>query len=273
MVLEHLRNSPKKSTRKLSQETGPSQRSVLRILHRNHLHPYKVHLAQGLHGDDMDRRQEFCEWMRQNMDLSILFSDEAMFYLSGNVNRHNFHYWSDTNPHWLEANRVQEDPRVMLWAGILEDQIIGPYFFDRNVTQESYLDMLQSYLEGFLNNLSEPQRSSMFFQQDGAPPHYATIVRNYLHEQFPGRWIGRRGRIEWLARSPDLTPLDFFLWGHLKSVVYQNRPRNIDELKEAITQEIRNISRETLLQVRRSFSERIEKCLEVNGGHFEHLLQ
>ena len=98
------------------------------------------------------------------MDLSILFSDEAMFYLSGNINRHNFRYWSDTNPHWLEATRVQEDPRVVVWAGILEDQIIGPYFFDRNVTQESYLDMLQSYLEGFLNNLPEPQRSSMFFR-------------------------------------------------------------------------------------------------------------
>ena len=135
------------------------------------------------------------------------------------------------------------------------------------------MDMLQSYLEGFLNNLPQPQRSSMFFQQDGAPPHFATIVRNYLHEQFPGRWIGRQGTIEWPPRSPDLTPLDFFLWGHLKSVVYRHRPRNIDELKEAITQEIRNIPRETLLRVKMSFSERIEKCLEVNGGHFEHLLQ
>ena len=86
-----------------------------------------------------------------------------------------------------------------------QDQIIGPYFFDGNVTQESYLGMLQSYLEGFLNNLPQPQRSSMFFQQDGAPPHFATIVRNYLHEQFPGRWIGRQGTVEWPPRSPDLS--------------------------------------------------------------------
>ena len=125
------------------------------------------------------------------MALSILFSDEAIFYLSENVNRHNFRYWPDTNPHWPEATPVQGDPRVMVWAGILEDQIVGPYFFDGKVTQESYLDMLQSYLEGILNNLPQPQRSSMFFQQDGAPPHFATIVRNYLHEQFPGGWIGR----------------------------------------------------------------------------------
>ena len=64
VVLEHLRNSPKASTRKLSQQVMFSQRSVLRILHKNHCHPYKMHLAQGLHGDDTDRRQEFCEWVR-----------------------------------------------------------------------------------------------------------------------------------------------------------------------------------------------------------------
>ena len=120
-VLAHLRNSPKKSTRKLGQETGPSQASVVRILQKNHFHPYKMHLTQELHGDDTDRRRRFCEWMRQNTALSILFSDEAIFYLSGNVNRHNFRYWSDTNPHWMKSTRVQVDPRVMVWAGILED--------------------------------------------------------------------------------------------------------------------------------------------------------
>ena len=132
--------------------------------------------------------------------------------------------------------------------------------------------MLQSYLEDFLNDIPLPLRGSMFFQQDGASLHSALIVRNYLHEQFPGRWIGRFGPIEWPPRSPDLTPLDFFLWGHLKSVVYRNRPRNIDELKEAIRQEIRSIPRETLLRAKRSFLERIELCLQAEGGHFEHLL-
>ena len=64
VALEHLRNSPKASTRKLGQQVMFSQRSVLRILHKNHFHPYKMHLAQDLHGDDTDRRQEFCKWMR-----------------------------------------------------------------------------------------------------------------------------------------------------------------------------------------------------------------
>ncbi|GFY35172.1 uncharacterized protein TNCV_5045471 [Trichonephila clavipes] len=36
------------------------------------------------------------------------------------------------------------------------------------------------------------------------------------------RWIGRGGPVNWPARSPDLSCLDFFLWGHMKSLVYSS---------------------------------------------------
>ena len=50
----------------------------------------------------------------------------------------------------------------------------------------------------------------LFFQQDGAPPHFVLSVRDYLNEVFPQRWFGKRGSIEWPPCSPDLTPMDFF---------------------------------------------------------------
>ncbi|GFV86099.1 uncharacterized protein TNCV_670961 [Trichonephila clavipes] len=34
------------------------------------------------------------------------------------------------------------------------------------------------------------------------------------------QWNGRGGPVNWLARSPDLSCLDFFLWGHMKNIVY-----------------------------------------------------
>jgi len=39
----------------------------------------------------------------------------------------------------------------------------------------------------------------------------------------------------WVPYSPNLNPLDFFLWGHLKDVVYRDKPLSIQELKESIT--------------------------------------
>ena len=50
-----------------------------------------------------------------------------------------------------------------------------------------HLDMLDQFLQPqlFADNILD----FVVFQQDGAPPHYAHIVRNYLNETFPGRWF------------------------------------------------------------------------------------
>ena len=35
------------------------------------------------------------------------------------------------------------------------------------------------------------QRKRLYFQHDGAAPHYAIIVGEWFDKKFPGRWIGR----------------------------------------------------------------------------------
>jgi len=35
----------------------------------------------------------------------------------------------------------------------------------------------------------------MYFQHDGAPPHYTRRVREYLNASFPNRWLGRGGPV------------------------------------------------------------------------------
>jgi hypothetical protein len=59
----------------------------------------------------------------------------------------------------------------------------------------------------------DDQEGHIHFQQDGAPPHYLEAGHEYLNTRFSGRWIGRAEPIAWRPRSPDLTPLDFFLLG------------------------------------------------------------
>ncbi|GBP48001.1 hypothetical protein EVAR_83702_1 [Eumeta japonica] len=62
-------------------------------------------------------------------------------------------------------------------------------------------------------------RRHMWYQQDGCPAHFAVQVKDFLDQEYPGRWIGRSGTISWPARSPDLNILDFFYWGVLKEKV------------------------------------------------------
>ncbi|UYV74789.1 hypothetical protein LAZ67_12000987 [Cordylochernes scorpioides] len=52
---------------------------------------------------------------------------------------------------------------------------------------------------------------NFYLIQDDAPAHYSNIVKTFLNEKFPHKWMRRRGPIDWPARSPDLTPADFFL--------------------------------------------------------------
>ncbi|CAH0381470.1 unnamed protein product [Bemisia tabaci] len=107
------------------------------------------------------------------------------------------------------------------------------------------------------------------FQQDGAPPHFALPVRAYLDAEFPGHWIGRRILVEWPSRSPDMSPLDSFLWGHVKSKAFATTPRDLEELKQRITEECRLITPHMLRYVREEFVNRLFFCQAKNGEQFE----
>lgn len=150
--------------------------------------------------------------------------------------------------------------------------MIGPYFFDEHLTGQVYLNFLREELPILLENVNLSLRTSFFLQHDGAPPHYHADVRRYLDNWKGNNWIGRGGPIEWPARSPDLTPLDFFLWGHVEQEVYKNIPTTRDDMKVRITQSFSNISEETLQKVQWSFKRRLEMCVSERGGLFEHLL-
>ncbi|XP_011693193.1 PREDICTED: uncharacterized protein LOC105453157 [Wasmannia auropunctata] len=85
-------------------------------------------------------------------------------------------------------------------------------------------------------------RQQMIFQHDRAPPHNARRIRQTLNEKFPERWIGRNGPRSWPARSPDLIPLDYFLWGHIKEYVYREQIQNCEELDNRITEAIATVT-------------------------------
>jgi hypothetical protein len=72
----------------------------------------------------------------------------------------------------------------------------------------------------------------LHFMHDGAPTHFSLVARGYLNRKLPGRWIGRGEPVAWPPRSPDLNPMDFYLWGHLlKSLVYSSPVDDAETLR------------------------------------------
>ena len=125
------------------------------------------------------------------------------------VNRHNCRIWGNERPddHIFEWQR--DTPKVNVWLGMTKQTVYGPFIFVENtVTGGTYLDMLEQFLEPQLQQ--DGILGTVVHQHDGAPPHFALLVREYLNRTFPSRWIGRGLPRLWAAHSPDLTPMDFF---------------------------------------------------------------
>ncbi|EFN85432.1 hypothetical protein EAI_17227, partial [Harpegnathos saltator] len=71
-------------------------------------------------------------------------------------------------------------------------------------------------------------------------------VRAYLNERYRERWIGPRGPVAWPARSADLTPSNFYLWGYLKDIVFTKEPTTRDKMMERIRGACQSIVRDVL---------------------------
>ncbi|GFY74769.1 putative DD41D transposase [Trichonephila inaurata madagascariensis] len=99
-------------------------------------------------------------------------------------------------------------------------------------------------IDYFWPELEYMDLDSMWFQQDGATSHTAHVTIDLLKNKFDERVISRNGPVDWPPRSCDLTPLDFFLWGYVKSLVYANKPTTLEELKANIEREIAAVSAE-----------------------------
>lgn len=159
------------SLREIGNEAGGSVTSVWRILRRHKFHPYGVKLTQALKETDYWKHQDFCELMDHsirdpNFLRNICFTDESTFHLNGYVNRHNCRYWCEENPNeYLEAH-TQTPQKLNVWAGILGDEIIGPFIIDGDLDGPKYVLLL-------LNQIVPAMRMSAIRQNITLPTRWS----------------------------------------------------------------------------------------------------
>lgn len=275
-----MEETPRKSIRSVMREVTntASYSSVQRILKYDlKLKPYKIAVMQHLKDRDIDTRMEFANWALENPEVinNIWFSDEAHFYMDGAVNKQNLRFWSESKPEFYEEKTLHSQ-HVTAWAAMSSSGIIGPYFFEERgetttVSTDRYLGILDNK---FIPELTRRgyNTSETWFQQDGAAPHTATDALNWLDTHFGDNVISLKTLIEWPPHSPDLNPLDFFLWGHLKEHVYSPPPTDLKQLKAAIVRKVKQISIDTCRAVIVNFNRRIGLVIQKKGGHIEHTI-
>ena len=159
-------------------------------------------------------------------------------------------------------------------AGIIGDHLLGPIYLPNRLNGVSYLDFLTNELPNHFEDIPIVDRRNQWFMHDGAPAHFSRAVREFLDETYGDKWIGRGGPLPWPARSPDFNPIDFCLWGWVKCIVYQTEVESENDLRTRIDNafvRIKNVP-QVFENIRNSYNKRLNQCIAMNGGHFEHLL-
>ncbi|GFU57298.1 putative transposable element [Trichonephila clavipes] len=135
----------------------------------------------------------------------------------------------------------------------------------------------------FIPELNNRDVQELWFQQDGATCHTARAIIIYLllkdtfiiyllKDTFGDRLISRFGPVNWPPRSCDLTPLDYFLWGYVKSLVYADKPQTLDHLEDNIHRVITDIRPQMLEKVIENWTSRLDNIRASRGSHMPEII-
>ena len=75
-----------------------------------------------------------------------------------------------------------------------------------------------------------------------------------------------------IFKRTSLTPLNFFLWGHVKNKVHSDNPQSIQELKENICAVINEIEPQMFENVMENFMKRAWSCKSSREGHVNDII-
>ncbi|GFU88303.1 putative transposable element [Trichonephila clavipes] len=189
-----------------------------------------------------------CSLTAYGGSLSRLIFDEAHFWLNGYVNKQNCRIWSETNPQVYVETPLHPE-KLTVWCALWAGGIIGPYFFKND--------------EG---------HNELWFQQDGGTCHTARATIDLLKDTFGDRLISRFGPVNWPPRSCDLTPLDYFLWGYVKSLVYADKPRTLENLEDTIRRVIADIRPQMLEKVIENWTSRLDYIRASRDSHMPEII-
>ncbi|GFV51654.1 transposable element Tc3 transposase [Trichonephila clavipes] len=233
-----------------------------------------------IHPNDHQARRRFVERAQNEIAVvpdfhkRILFSDEVHFWLNGYVNKQNCRIWSEANLQVYVETPLHPE-KLTVWCALWAGGIIGPYFFKNDeghnvtVNGDRYRAMITTF---FIPELNNHDVQELWFQQDGATCHTARATIDLLKDTFGDRLISRFGPVNWLPRSCDLTPLDYFLWGYVKSWVYVDKPQTLDHLEDNIRRVIADIRPQMLEKVIENWTSRLDYIRASRGSSMPEII-
>ncbi|GFU42423.1 uncharacterized protein TNCV_4555571 [Trichonephila clavipes] len=180
-----------------------------------------------IHQNDHQARRRFVEWAQNEIAVvpdfhkRILFSDEAHLWLNGYVNKTAAFGVKLIHKCMSKHRYIQKNLLFGALYGLVESFFKNDEGHNVTVNGDRYRAMITNF---FIPELNNHDVQELRFQQYGATCQTARATIDLLKDTFGDRLISRFGPVNWPPRSCDLTPLDYFLWGYVKSLVYADKP-------------------------------------------------
>lgn len=148
--------------------------------------------------------------------------------------------------------------------------IISPYFFQdgNHLTVMCYSETLEYLLEPGMENFGGFNRKRDFSKME----RQLTLPMEVAHRMFPEKVILKNGNARWSPRSPDLTPVHFFLCGYLKIKVCDPLPANLNQLKQRIRSDIQAIPEQLCRRLFTHFRGCLEETVRRKGWLLDDLI-
>lgn len=203
-------------------------------------------------------------YMKQDMKC-VIFTDETRATLDGPDGWSKGWVGFEGKLHY-RFRRHQGGGGVMLWAGIVNNEIVGPIMVPEGVKINSanYCTLLDDCLVQWLDDQTLNRRKKLVFMQDNAPSHSARATKEYL----ASLGFKNQNLMVWPPNSPDLNPIEN-LWAIIKRKVYSDGKQfsSKAELWRAIQDAASSIDCTTIEKLTDSVNERLFEVIKRNGRY------
>ena len=268
-IRQQIQNSPVFSDRSIARATEHSHTTVAKVLHDdlgfNYLHLQTV--PHNLTDDKRTKRVEeakkilaFLKCAKRSHNANIITGDESWF-----------RYTNEPRARWVPAGeevgtRIKESQYLKKKMVTIFIRKNGKFFVDLMPSDQTFnSDYFVNVIIPKINDLAFPNGyqkgdKKAYIHFDNAPSHKSSIVKETL-KHYPFILIPHP------AYSPDISPLDFGVFGTIKEKMPYEEFESDEELKDAITSILGELGPDYIKNLFKEWIRRAKLVISTNGKY------
>ena len=178
--------------------------------------------------------------------------------------------WIATNNRNVPRVMKTKFPATVMVFGVVsnEGHIMPPHIFEvgLKVNTKVYLDVLMSVVIPWCNQVAGGRPWE--WQQDSAPAHKSKETQNWVQKEC----YDFVPFSHWPHFSPDLNPLDYFVWSYVENITNMTSHNTKASLISAIRRVFAELLPALVENACFQFRICIEVVIEAEGGYIEQML-